>query len=246
MLAVFALLVILTTLAIQWFLGVLHQGSATRKSSATKSQEGGKNLKKKEMADSPKLERPKSLPEPASGGDAPWVRSHPRHPAVMCPGLEVNPTARLPTVTSSESSESLTLQPGVTEERIMAIMEEIAREEQMWAEIRANPEVAAQDQQGENLATLAFQIYTTRYGSVYHCHPQCGYLRAAQTGPRRELTWCHLCRYVAQRGRGSPPPGIPIWIAGWGGIAHTDPRCPRSSDGRETRLRTQCQMNSNN
>ena len=95
-----------------------------------------------------------------SGGDAPWVGGE--------------PAATLPTVTSSsESSQSLTSQPGVTEERIMVIMEEIVREEeQMWADIRANPEVAAQEQQGGNVATLAFQIYTTRYGPVYHCRQQ--------------------------------------------------------------------------
>ena len=249
MMVVFALLIVFATLAIQWLLGVFQQSSATKEISATKKQGGGKNQKKKKEAESPKMERPKSLPEPASvgraassnetvaglptGGDAPWVGGE--------------PAATLPTVTSSESSQSFTSQRGVTEERIMAIMEEIVREEeQMWADIRANPEVAAQEQQGGNVATLAFQIYTTRYGSVYHCRQQCGYLRAAQTGLRRESTWCHLCRHVAQRGRGSPPPGIPIWIAGWGGVAHTDPRCPQIGNSRETRLCTQCQMNSDN
>jgi len=292
MMVAFALLIVFATLAIQWLLGVFQQSSATKEISTTKKQGGGKNQKKKKEAESPKMERPKSLPEPASvgraassnetvaglptGGDAPWVGGEPAatlppeaasgdalwvggEPAATLPTVasEVSggdapwvggePAATLPTVTSSESSQSFTSQRGVTEERIMAIMEEIVREEeQMWADIRANPEVAAQEQQGGNVATLAFQIYTTRYGSVYHCRQQCGYLRAAQTGPRRESTWCHLCRHVAQRGRGNPPPGIPIWIAGWGGVAHTDPRCPQIGNSRETRLCTQCQMNSDN
>jgi len=197
-----------------------------------------------------------TLPPEAASGDALWVGGEPAAtlPTVAsevsggdAPWVGGEPAATLPTVTSSESSQSFTSQRGVTEERIMAIMEEIVREEeQMWADIRANPEVAAQEQQGGNVAPLAFQIYTTRYGSVYHCGQQCGYLRAAQTGLRRESTWCHLCRHVAQRGRGSPPPGIPIWIAGWGGVAHTDPRCPQIGNSRETRLCTQCQMNSDN
>ena len=42
-----------------------------------------------------------------SGGDAPWVGGE--------------PAAMLPSVTSSESSESSTSQPGVTEERVLAV-----------------------------------------------------------------------------------------------------------------------------
>ena len=90
------------------------------------------------------------------------------------------------------------------------------------------------------MTELHFSIFTTKYGKVYHVTRSCNYLVAPQTGAARESVWCNTCKATALRTRGVPPPGVPVFIRGWGGIAHTDERCPGARSADQFSICTAC------
>lgn len=71
------------------------------------------------------------------------------------------------------------------------------------ARIRADPSCFANEYNTFDQVQLSSQVLTTRYGSVYHGAPSCGYLTSPQTGTACESRWCHLCRYVCMKARSS-------------------------------------------
>ena len=112
--------------------------------------------------------------------------------------------------------------------RIEEEWREIEREErQIWRDLNSAPE-GSHILGGPELASqpalrpLPFQVLTTRFGSVYHTDPECRYLTAPRTGLFRASEWCHLSQT-----RGVPPPGVSLFLSGWGQRVHTDERCPR-------------------
>ena len=125
---------------------------------------------------------------------------------------------------------------------IMAELEAIEREErQIWRDL--NSAQPGDPMLGPDVAPrpLPFHIFTTRFGRVYHLSRSCRYLTAPQTGAARESEWCGVCQNVAcQITRGLPPPGITIYLRGWGEDAHTDPRCPAARNAERYTLCTAC------
>ena len=83
-----------------------------------------------------------------------------------------------------------------------AIQEIVKEEANLWARIRADPSCFANEYNTFDQVQLSSQV-TTRYGSVYHGAPSCGYLTSPQTGTACESRWCHLCRYACMKARSS-------------------------------------------
>ena len=124
------------------------------------------------------------------------------------------------------------------QEEVQKIQEE---EDRMWDEIIRDPNVRFPVLDANDAAVeLPFNVYVTRYGSVYHTTRNCGYLRAPTTGVAQESKWCSLCKMVALRTRGVPPPGCFLWIEGMGRDIHTSRRCPRLNQIRLMPLCSQC------
>ena len=124
---------------------------------------------------------------------------------------------------------------------IMAELEAIEIEErQIWRDL--NSAQPGDPMLGPDVAPrpLPFHIFTTRFGRVYHLSRSCRYLTAPQTGAARESEWCGVCQNVACQTRGLPPPGITIYLRGWGEDAHTDPRCPAARNAEHYTLCTAC------
>ena len=145
-----------------------------------------------------------------------------------------------------ESSESESSSEGSQDSlaaRIVAELHQIEREEdELWREIRGRAGLSRSAQPGATDPSfqLPFRIFTTRYGVVYPASMNCNYVRAPQTGRIRESEWCHLCREVAEKTRGRPPPGVEIKLSGWGGVAHTSDQCPFSTGGSVFKMCTMC------
>ena len=127
------------------------------------------------------------------------------------------------------------------EDEVEWMIERINEEErQMWSEIRQHPERREKWRVDDQNFDLPFEVYTTRYGSVYHETTQCHYLRSVQTGAFRRSTWCRLCRAVAFFGRGRPPFGVSVWRTRWGDIVHTSDQCPLNINGQIFPCCTSC------
>ena len=123
-------------------------------------------------------------------------------------------------------------------------LEEIASEEaELYEEARENPNQFQNDQHGPEVSQPFFQVWTTRFGVVYHHRRDCRYLTSSQTGSCRESTWCWLCRAISLRTRGRPPPGVELWINAWGHDYHVDPRCPRCDPQKTFRACQNCEEN---
>ena len=111
-----------------------------------------------------------------------------------------------------------------------SLIEEISAEEtELYGLAKENPAQFQNDQHGPEVSQPFFQVWTTRYGTVYHNRRDCRYLTSVQTGACKESTWGWLCTAINLRTRGRPPPGVMLWINGWGGVRNImlDPRCPR-------------------
>ena len=123
-------------------------------------------------------------------------------------------------------------------------LEEIASEEaELYEEARENPNQFQNDQHGPEVSQPFFQVWTTRFGVVYHHRRNCRYLTSSQTGACRESTWCWLCWAISLRTRGRPPPGVELWINAWGHDYHVDPRCPRCDPQKTFRACQNCEEN---
>ncbi len=59
----------------------------------------------------------------------------------------------------------------------------------------------------------SFEVWMTKYGTVYHVDPRCRHLLGRGSGPNRRLTMCPQCQRRPIRGER-------IFVAGWGGIFH--------------------------
>ena len=160
------------------------------------------------------------------------------------PTLRCDMSQRDPSGGGEESSES---ESSSTEDsladRIVSEIHQIEREEgELWREIRGRADLSrsALPEGTDPSFQLPFRIFTTRYGVVCHASMNCNYVRAPQTGPIRESEWCHLCREVAEKTRGRPPPGVEIMLAGWGGPAHTSDQCPFSTGSSVFKMCTMC------
>lgn len=69
---------------------------------------------------------------------------------------------------------------------------------------------------------MPFQVYTTKYSSVYHDSLHCRYLTAPETGVTRASVCCSDCRREANQKRKIPKKGDAMFID-WGAITHSDP-----------------------
>eukprot|EP00438_Fugacium_kawagutii_P013287 Skav225459 [mRNA] locus=scaffold881:75571:82572:- [translate_table: standard] len=119
--------------------------------------------------------------------------------------------------------------------RIEHAMEDIAEEERRWEWIFTQREITPEEEQDSLSLQPAFRVFTTKFGKVYH-NSHCRVLTSPQTGVARESTWCTICRKIARESRGAPPPGIEVWVLGWGVEYHTNPRCPRNQRTRTERF----------
>ena len=194
------------------------------------------------------LPRGRDAPQPEAehlpGRDAPQEDEVAHLPSGDAPGTQSESTATHPQAPLPEGYVE------ATAEEIMQAWDEIEREEAaIWAEMNRRPEVyGAEDPPAtpqrepteDTMGPLEFQVFKTRYGSVYHVTRTCGHLRAPQVREVRELHWCTTCRRVASTGRGRPPPGVNLWIKGWGLPFHTDPRCPHAFNTDEVRVCSSC------
>ena len=120
-------------------------------------------------------------------------------------------------------------------ERIQATIRTIAEEEvQLWREYRSTGHFPPinEDHQG---ADLGFDVFRTPCGTVYHSTRSCTQLKGPRTGFARKFEWCGLCKEVAMRTRGRPPPGSPLLLLTSGQTLHTDTRCPRTENVSEFR-----------
>jgi hypothetical protein len=84
------------------------------------------------------------------------------------------------------------------------------------------------------------QVRTTKYGSVYHYRRDCRHLTSSQTGAVLKSAWCWLCKNISLMTRGRPPPGVQLWIDGWGDSYHGNQRCPRCNPYRFLRVCQAC------
>jgi hypothetical protein len=81
---------------------------------------------------------------------------------------------------------------------------------------------------------LRFPVMRTKYGSVYHSALTCKHLQGAKVNLPRTFKWCQVCRGVALRTRGRPPPGTNLLLSVHGNAIHTDDRCPWVKDAKPT------------
>ena len=185
-------------------------------------------------------------------GESREVAEELRHPVRLPSGSEepeelLAPVLPLPQEELSSSSEEEPYRPlderhipVITEQDIERAMREMEEEEAaLYAASRVDQD------QFRTQETLSgpepfFRVWTTRYGQVYHHQRECRYLMAPQTGTVRESEWCWLCRTISLRTRGRPPPGVSLWIDGWGQPYHVDSRCPRCRSAQLTRACQAC------
>ena len=176
------------------------------------------------------------------GGDAPQGSGE--HPSNQHSTPVLNqapqPEAPLPEGSTDRTPRSSV---GEEDEDIEEIWRQIEREEaEIYADMRRNPQHYGLDGEPMTEVTegLPFDVFLTKYGQVYHCDRQCNYLTASNVTAIHELQWCRTCAEVAFRTRGRPPPGVNLWIQGWGTIVHTSHQCPLAAHSREVRLCSRC------
>ena len=130
--------------------------------------------------------------------------------------------------------------PVITQDQINQHLQDIEREEAEHYESARSDTERFREFEGSGNQTPIFQVWTTRYGSVYHHRRECRYLTSSQTGVVRESEWCWLCKTISLMTRGRPPPGVQLWIDGWGGPYHVDQRCPLRNSQRVFRACQGC------
>ncbi len=69
---------------------------------------------------------------------------------------------------------------------------------------------------------IPFEVWTTKYGSVYHRHRRCGHLRHANA---RQSRLCGHCRMLMNERGYAPLRDESIGLFSWGGEFHIDRRC---------------------
>eukprot|EP00435_Cladocopium_sp_Y103_P035414 s438_g9.t1 len=146
-----------------------------------------------------------------------------------------------PEVESSSSSDWTSGGPspveGDLERRIEEEMRKIGEEEaELWRIERQAPlpPVLIEEVEEDPEEGLRFPILRTKFGVVYHSTLTCKHLQGARVSLPREFKWCRVCRRVALRTRGRPPPGSSILLSVNGAAAHTDERCPWVQDAKWT------------
>ena len=90
------------------------------------------------------------------------------------------------------------------------------------------------------LPALAFEVMTTKYGTVYHSQVDCRYLTAPMTGPVRLHRWCIKCRTEAAQTGTIPGHGFAVLINGCEIDFHTDVTCDESEGAASFSLCTAC------
>lgn len=151
-------------------------------------------------------------------------------------------TRRLPAANEEEtSSEGSVVVVSEEEEeelgrRIEQALNDIAQEEKDWEETYQRREITQEEEEDAQSLRPAFQVFTTKFGKVYHKSRNCRVLQSPQTGASRESLWCTTCQKIAKESRGAPPPGIPVWVHGWGIEYHSNPRCPQKDRWRTERF----------
>ena len=134
--------------------------------------------------------------------------------------------------TEEESvNEYIPIDPAEIEREWDAILRE---EEIIRAQLAAEPMGPEEETLWES--DIGFHVITTRWGTVYHRFQNCSYLLSPNTGETKFSKWCPTCVRVAHNNRGRPPPGVILYLDGWGMPIHTNSRCPR----RQTQIEYKC------
>lgn len=154
-------------------------------------------------------------------------------------GLARGEPVRLPG--QEEASSSSSGGPGPAQEslekRIERELEKIKEEEtELWrqANLAPLPPVLIEPVEESEEEGLRFPVMRTKYGSVYHSALTCKHLQGAKVNLPRTFKWCQVCRGVALRTRGRPPPGTNLLLSVHGNAIHTDDRCPWVKDAKPT------------
>ena len=154
-------------------------------------------------------------------------------------GLARGEPVRLPG--QEEASSSSSGGPGPAQEslekRIERELEKIKEEEtELWrqANLAPLPPVLIEPVEESEEEGLRFPVMRTKYGSVYHSALTCKHLQGAKVNLPRTFKWCQVCRGVALRTRGRPPPGTNLLLSAHGNAIHTDDRCPWVKDAKPT------------
>ena len=185
--------------------------------------DGEKGLARGEPVRLPSGGREKAL-QPSPSGEKGLARGEP----VRLPGQE-------------EASSSSSGGPGPAQEslekRIERELEKIKEEEtELWrqANLAPLPPVLIEPVEESEEEGLRFPVMRTKYGSVYHSALTCKHLQGAKVNLPRTFKWCQVCRGVALRTRGRPPPGTNLLLSVHGNAIHTDDRCPWVKDAKPT------------
>ena len=92
----------------------------------------------------------------------------------------------------------------------------------------------------EEFPDLPFQVFSTRFGGVYHLSRSCRHLASVNTGLAKESIWCSRCRRSAFQNGSVPALGATLFLRAYGSVAHSDMRCPTALGSNHLQLCTAC------
>ena len=145
-----------------------------------------------------------------------------------------------PSVTPSPKAQPQGSSMPSVEEDIFERWDETEREEpQIRIEMnRAKPGI---DQlPDDEFPDLPFQVFSTRFGGVYHLNRSCRHLASVNTGPSRESKWHSRCRRSAYQNGSLPALGATFYLRGYGCEAHSDMRCATAFGANHLPICTAC------
>ena len=85
-----------------------------------------------------------------------------------------------------------------------------------------------------------FQLYSTRFGGVYHLNRSCRHLASVNIGPSRGSKWCSRWRRSPYQNGSLPALGATLYLRGCGCETHSDMRCPTALGANYLPICTAC------